>query len=388
MANSLDIAIFQPELSVGGTERVILKIAEKFNPVIYTLGYAKGGALPDFKQFDVRILRGSALEAPVAAFAGLDFDERMRIAASAGVRFLKMKIREDYDVLNPHLMPSEWIAARNERVCWYCHSPCRPAYGWSDSFAAERGAVGRAVMGTAVAAYRLVESMVLPKIETICTNSEFSKANIRKYLGRGDSIVAYPSVNLEEFRCASYGLYFFCPSRIVPEKRLEQAIWAFSRFGKKNWKLVIGGHILPSRRNLEYLGRLKRLSAGLNVEFRSNLGKKELSGLYSGCFATLFCAKNEDLGIVPLESMASSKPCISVNEGGPRETIADGKTGFLVNSAQEMAEKMKFLSEHPDICERMGKAGRKRVLQNYTWKIFLDKMEKAFKETAKGRGSS
>ena len=43
---------------------------------------------------------------------------------------------------------------------------------------------------------------------------------------------------------------------------------------------------------------------------------------------------------------------------------------------------MSFIADHPEICEKMGKAGRKRVEQNYTWKIFLDRMEKAFKETA------
>ena len=48
-----------------------------------------------------------------------------------------------------------------------------------------------------------------------------------------------------------------------------------------------------------------------------------------------------------------------------------------------MAEKMRHLADHPDICEQMGKEGRKRVEQNYTWKIFLDKMENAFKKTAK-----
>ena len=381
-SDAMDVVIFQPELSIGGAERVILKIAERFNPVIYTSGHREGRTFPEFKEFDIRIIRRNLLEAPVSLFAGLDKDERMRLSASAGIRFLGTKIKEDYDVLNPHMMPSEWIAARNERVCWYCHSPCRPAYGWTDFFVSERGAIGKTVMKIAVASYRLIEGRVVPKIGKICTNSEFSKKNIQKYLGRDDAEVAHPAVTLRDFECNDYQKFFFCPSRLVPEKRLEYAIEAFRRFGYKDWKLVIGGYLAPSKRNSQYLCEMRRLAAGLNVVFKLNLDKNELRSLYSDCSATLFAAKNEDWGIVPLESMASGKPCISVKEGGPRESIAEGETGFLVNSVNEMAEKMRFIADHPEICEKMGKAGRKRVEQNYTWKIFLDRMEKAFKETA------
>ena len=41
---------------------------------------------------------------------------------------------------------------------------------------------------------------------------------------------------------------------------------------------------------------------------------------------------NEDYGLVPLEGMAAGKPCIAANEGGCKETVVDGKTGFLVEA--------------------------------------------------------
>jgi len=138
-----------------------------------------------------------------------------------------------------------------------------------------------------------------------------------------------------------------------------------------------------NKRNHDYLEMLKKLAIGANISFEVNPSDKRLRKLYSDCYAMLFSSIDEDWGIVILEAMASSKPVISINRGGPTISIVDGKTGFLVNSPDEMAEKMHLLAGHPGICEQMGKAGRKRVEQNYTWKIFLRKMENAFKETAK-----
>ena len=81
--------------------------------------------------------------------------------------------------------------------------------------------------------------------------------------------------------------------------------------------------------------------------------------------------------------MASSKPVISVNEGGPTETILEGKTGFLVNSPEEMAERMAYLAEHPSDAEAIGKKGRRRVEENYSWKSFFKKFDKALESTIK-----
>ena len=380
----MDVIMLQPFLDFGGSERVLHRIAKKLNPVIYTCRYEKEKTHPEFSDYDVRILPKSALELPVHAFGSLDSDVRMRNAAADGMRFLRAEIRDDYDVLNPHLMPSEWIGNRNERVCWYCHCPCRPAYGWQSQFMSERNLAGKIVMGSAVETYRFIEGTIASKIEKICVNSNSIKENVKRNLGR-ESEVIYPGIEPRDFSCSDYGKFFFYPSRIVPEKRLEYAIGAFKKAKLKGWKLVIGGHLAQSERNTKYLKEISELAKGAPIEILTDIPEKKLRQLYAGCSAVLFSAINEDWGIVPLEAMASQKPVISVNEGGPRESIVNGKTGFLVNSVDEMAEKMHFLADYPDVCEKMGKAGRKRVEQNYTWKIFLEKMENAFKKTAKDR---
>ncbi|HVA83096.1 MAG TPA: glycosyltransferase, partial [Candidatus Aquilonibacter sp.] len=120
-----------------------------------------------------------------------------------------------------------------------------------------------------------------------------------------------------------------------------------------------------------------------NVIFKLHTSDAEVRKLYANSTAVLFAAINEDFGIVPIEAMASEKVLISVNEGGPRETVVNGKTGFLVESPEEMAEKMKFVVEHKALAEKMGKEARKRVEEKYTWPAFFKKFDRMAKEVSK-----
>jgi len=380
--------VFEPRLSYrsGGTLNV-LEIANRFNPVIYTLEYDKQMAFPGYREHDIRVIKPNLLEsnAIFRSFAKNRHDAGPVTGASY-INFLKMKIDHDYDVLNPHGVPSEWIRNRNRRVCWYCHTPSRLAFDLHDFSIKKFNPVQRLAMEPQLALFRLIDRHIAKKIEKICVNSSNTKERVSKYLHRPDAEIVRPGITPERFSCESYEKFFFYPSRMVPEKRIEYTIEAFKKFSRSNktkdWKLIISGYV-QNKQEEAYLRHLAVISKGSNISFAKNPSNSEFSGFYSNCYSVLFSAMNEDWGNIPLEGMASSKPVISVNEGGPRESIVDGKTGYLVNSTDEMADRMIYLADHPDICEQMGKAGRKRVEQNYTWKIFLDRMEKAFKETAK-----
>lgn len=380
---NMNLVIAQPFLNQkGGVERVVLEIAKKFNPVIYTVVYNKEKTFEDFKEFDIRIIPKTNYEIP---FFFLKNDERRYNAVSAGFRYFNYKIKEDYDVINAHGTPSEWIRNKNERVCWFCHSPNREAFDLYEWRMKRLNPVKKAVNWGLIQPFKYAELSVMPKIEKICTNSEITNERIKKYLGRKDATVIHPGVDPGEYYCGEYEKYFFYPSRIVPEKRFEFAIEAFKKFydgcEDKGWKLLIAGFLNNGERERKYFEKLKGISNGYPVEFKANITEKELKDVYSNCYATVFSAINEDWGLTPLESMASSKPCISVNEGGPRFSIIDGETGFLVENEAEMAEKMKYLAETPGENEKIGKKGRNRVVKNYTWKVFLEKIEKEFQKT-------
>jgi len=52
--------------------------------------------------------------------------------------------------------------------------------------------------------------------------------------------------------------------------------------------------------------------------------------LYARCRGFLTTAVDEDFGITPVEAMAAGKCVLATDEGGYRETVVDGKTGFLL----------------------------------------------------------
>ncbi|NDJ74875.1 MAG: glycosyltransferase family 4 protein [Chloroflexi bacterium] len=76
----------------------------------------------------------------------------------------------------------------------------------------------------------------------------------------------------------------------------------------------------------------------------------------------------ESLGMVHLESMAMGCPVVSMNNGGPAETVIHGQTGFLVapGDPEALAERVLALLRDPGMRSRLGKAGRAHVLAGFT----------------------
>ena len=77
----------------------------------------------------------------------------------------------------------------------------------------------------------------------------------------------------------------------------------------------------------------------------------------------------EGFGISFIEANACEKPCIGGRSGGAEAAVVDGVTGYLINpeNAEELAEKICFLLDNPDVSADMGRAGRMRVLREFSW---------------------
>lgn len=69
-----------------------------------------------------------------------------------------------------------------------------------------------------------------------------------------------------------------------------------------------------------------------------------------------------------LEYMALSKPVIATNVGGAAEAIVENETGFLVESNDDkaLAKYLLELLANPEKATKMGKAGRKKVEENFS----------------------
>ena len=99
--------------------------------------------------------------------------------------------------------------------------------------------------------------------------------------------------------------------------------------------------------------------------------------------AAVFCCPSvyEPFGIVNLEAMACEAPVVATATGGIPEVVQDGVTGLLVpfeagpdgvpadpgGLAKALAERVNELLRDPARAREMGRAGRRRVLERFTW---------------------
>lgn len=83
---------------------------------------------------------------------------------------------------------------------------------------------------------------------------------------------------------------------------------------------------------------------------------------------------------VILEAMSSGLPVVSTNVGGIPSLIQEGKTGFMspASDAVTMAANICRLLEDPDLCEKMGQAGRDAVVQNFAFEAMVKSHQDLF----------
>lgn len=119
---------------------------------------------------------------------------------------------------------------------------------------------------------------------------------------------------------------------------------------------------------------LKVLSISKNKKER--LTDSEIIKLYNESKITLSLSNLDTFGLVALESLACEVPVIAFNVAGYRETMRNGKTGFLVDfSPEEIAKKIMYLLDKPEKIEQMGKYGRTWVEEAWTWEKQIKRLE-------------
>jgi glycosyltransferase involved in cell wall biosynthesis len=157
-------------------------------------------------------------------------------------------------------------------------------------------------------------------VDLFVTNSDRVGQRVRKFYRR-DSVRVYPPVDLDGFSVHTpKDDFYFTASRLVPYKRINLIVEAFSRTPRR--KLVIIGD------GPEF----KRIAAiaGPNVQMLGYQPASVLRDHMQRARAFVFAA-DEDFGIVPLEALACGTPVIALGRGGLLETMIPGQTGLFFN---------------------------------------------------------
>lgn len=115
---------------------------------------------------------------------------------------------------------------------------------------------------------------------------------------------------------------------------------------------------------------------GVRLQLMTMVSDETLLQLYNRAGVVACASILEPFGLVPLEAMACAVPVVAVAEGGLRESIQPGITGFLVdrNPPDFAAAVLKLLSD-PQQSRKMGEAGREAVLRDWTWEKSVEKLD-------------
>lgn len=89
----------------------------------------------------------------------------------------------------------------------------------------------------------------------------------------------------------------------------------------------------------------------------------------------------EAFGIAVLEAQATEVPVVARSDGGVREIIVDGVTGFLASNDWELVEGVVRLAEDPKLRRKMGREARRRISKRFSWEVVVERILEAYRRT-------
>lgn len=285
---------------------------------------------------------------------------------------------EGFDILLVH--PSQFTQAPHVlRHClvptvYYCHEVLRAAHEPSISPRPVRLAI-RATLGR-------VDRRNARSASSILVNSAYTSERVRTLYGRNSTVVP-PGVETDTFRPREHprGDYLLSVGALHPLKGMDFLVEAMRRLpGDERLPLVIVSDRARERERERI--RTRAAEAGIELDLRERVDEDELASLYRRARCVLYAPHREPLGLVPLEAMACGTPVVAVAEGGIPETVRDSETGFLTPREPDLfAERVLRLLRNPGEAEEMGRKGRRHVMECWTWRLSVDRLEAAIRTT-------
>jgi glycosyltransferase involved in cell wall biosynthesis len=223
-----------------------------------------------------------------------------------------------YDIIisSHHTAAKGILRTSDQRHICYCHTPMRALWERSIEELEELPAPLRPIAARALSRLREWDYVTAGRVDLFLANSMTTQERIRRHYGR-DSRVVHPPLDGARFHRnadSSVGDYYLVASRLVPYKRVDLAIAATAKLGRR---LVVAG-----------TGPVKAGLHDSHVEYLGHVSDQRLAELMRHARALIFPAF-EDYGMTPVEMMACGRPVIAYGKGGALETVVDGITGVF-----------------------------------------------------------
>lgn len=295
-------------LSMRGGEKVIERLCRLFPDAdIYTLVADPGGLSPVIRQHPIHT---SFLQ----RIGGRKHYQKMLPLMPFALESFDLR---GYDlVISSEAGPAKGVITRPDalHLC-YCHSPMRYIWDLYPEYRAQAGWLTRAMMSVVTPPLRVWDVSTAARVDHFIANSGYVAKRIRKFYRR-EAEVIHPPVDVARFQLApAPGDFYLCAGQITPYKRVDLAVQACTRLGRK--LVVVGSGASAALRAM----------AGPTVRFLDRADDATMAELFATCKALIYPGL-EDFGILPLEVAASGRPVLAYGRGGALETVVNGVTGL------------------------------------------------------------
>jgi len=229
---------------------------------------------------------------------------------------------------------------------YYCQEPLRMVYEEILKISPRIGLLRYNYENLNRVVRKIIDAKNISFADKVLANSKYTQNNIYKAYGI-NATVCYMGVDVNVFK---------------PEKvKKDYDVLFIGAYG------YMDGY--PLLRKVIKTGKNSFKIAILASERKWIDNDAQMRKLYSKSKLALALAHNEPFGLVPLEAMACGLPVIAVNEGGYKESVVSGETGYLVSrDAKELSEKILSLLQNEELLKKMSEQAREHVIQSWTWK--------------------
>lgn len=255
-------------------------------------------------------------------------------------------------------------------------------------------------LGRAYEVTQWLERTAYSQAQGVIAVSEAMKEDVQRLYGVSPDkvIVIHNGIDPEVYQptentdvLSKYGIdpqrpFVLFVGRISRQKGLGHLLAAAPHIMKDVQLVLCAGAADTDRLSAEIKTQVGELKGSRDVIWiKAMLPREELVPLYSHAAVFVCPSVYEPFGLINLEAMACGTPVVASAVGGIPDVVLDGETGYLVplgsskpqelppGDAQlfshELAARINAVLEDPARAERMGKAGRARVLAHFTWSV-------------------
>ncbi len=254
----------------------------------------------------------------------------------------------EYDLIlsTSHAVAKGVLTHSHQLHLCYCFTPMRYAWDLTHRYLEGVHGIQKAIARWSLHYLRNWDIASVGRVDHFASNSRYTAKRIKKTYGR-EATVIYPPVDTHLISlCPQKEDYYVTVSRMVPYKKIDLIVEAFTHLPHK--RLIVIGEG-PEMKKIKAI-------ATKNVEI-IGYQSDDVVRQYLGRAKAFVFAAEEDFGIVVVEAQAAGTPVIAFGKGGALETVIPEITGvfFPEQTAASLIEtliRFEKLSFNPEVIRR------------------------------------